>query len=330
MNRRVMGSSKLRATVLLAALAAPSNPQAPIPDEPIPDEDVAISVAAGAARVEFGVAFPLTVVRSWRNHLVPDEWSDELLAPLGVRLVDTRRRTDGNHIEETRTYRAYAFRPGELTVPAPWFRARSPDGGAEHIALADDLHLEVLSALGPEADPESVELPPGPLPAPFPWVRWSVLGLLAVTALGFVAVRVRRRAPRRAPEPQGIPLPAHVRALRRLEELRARSPGSRDELRADSVEASSLVRDYIEERFAVRAPDMTTDDLLAHPRTAAALRPAHRALLTDYLAHCDLVKFARHRPGPGERGRQLDAAEAFLRETGQNGAPNSASGNGTP
>ena len=41
-----------------------------------------------------------------------------------------------------------------------------------------------------------------------------------------------------------------------------------------------------------------------------------REILADFLTHCDLVKFARHRPGAADRERQLEAAAELVRVTG--------------
>ncbi len=283
-------------------------------------QDLTLRVTAGVEEVGFGVAFPLTVERAWSEDLVPREWNDEVLAPLVVSLVDRDVQQDGRGVRETRTYRAWVFQTGDVTVPAPWFRARPRDGGLERVAIADDLRLEVVSALG-AGEPGEVELPRGPFPPAFPWLQWTALGALAVAVLGGLTWRTRHRLRPPVEAPARPVIPPHVRALERLRELRARIPRGREEVRADSVEASALVRDYIEERFAVRAPDMTSEEFLAHPRTASVLDHAHRAVLSEFLAHCDLVKFARREPEVADRDRQLDAAEAFVRETSENGSP---------
>src|SRR5262245_56929140 len=90
---------------------------------PIPDQDIAVGVLPGATEVDFGKAFPLTVVRVWRKDLVPREWTEQAFAPLAVQLEDSTRREDEHRIEETRRYRARAFTLGDVTVPALTLRA---------------------------------------------------------------------------------------------------------------------------------------------------------------------------------------------------------------
>ena len=127
-----------------------------------PSQELELRVRAGVEEVELGVGFPLTVVRIWSVDLVPEDFRDEALAPLVVRLLDTNRREEDQRIEETLHYRAYAFSLGEFTVPAPLFRARRIDG-SEVVASGEALTLPVRSALG--AEPDQAELPGDPFPA---------------------------------------------------------------------------------------------------------------------------------------------------------------------
>lgn len=266
------------AYVLLLALVAGCDGDAPIADVPL-------TIEAGAQEVELGRAFPLTVVRTWSRAQAPAAWNDEALAPLEVRLLEVARREDDRRVEETRRYLGYAFTLTDVSLPG--------------------LELRVRRSLDPEA-PGPAELPGEPLPEPsFPW-SWAVVGVALLAA--FVLLLRRRRAPAAtaAPAPAPVPPPPgpHVRALKRLARLRARHPQGRDETQAYYIEASGLVRDYVAERFALPADVMTTEQLVAH-----------QAPLSRVLAPCDLVKFARHAPTATEREQLLDAAESYVRET---------------
>jgi hypothetical protein len=106
-----------------------------------------------------------------------------------------------------------------------------------------------------------------------------------------------------------------VRATQRLQRLRERRPKSAAEIDSYYVEASAILREYIGERFALRAPEMTTEEFLNAPQTARALHASHRDLLSEFLTHCDMVKFACHMPTASDRERLLEAATIFLEET---------------
>jgi Domain of unknown function (DUF4381) len=119
-----------------------------------------------------------------------------------------------------------------------------------------------------------------------PWLLPAVIAgvvLLAFGALGLWRWLRRRRQPR-------VPLPFEI-ALQRLEEMRALMQP--DAAREFSIAVSDVVRRYIEERFGVTATHRTTEEFL-HDLLESSHAPLarHRALLSEFLQACDLVKFA--------------------------------------
>ncbi|MHC4224580.1 MAG: hypothetical protein ACYSX0_19335 [Planctomycetota bacterium] len=271
-----------RYVLLCLLLATACGDRGPISDQPL-------QVTVGREEVEFGEGFALTVVRTWSREQAPATWSDDLLAPLSVRLLETSRREDDRRIEETRHYLAYAFTFGALALPL----SGNP--------------LTVKRALDPDAAGPA-ELPGEPFPAPTPWYLWPLGGLLALALLALL-IRRRRRplpAPVAAPPAEAPPGP-HLRAIERIERLRAADPQSHEEFQSYYLEASGLMREYIAERFQLATAEKTTEEILA------ALSPG--ASRPEVLRECDLVKFARERPAARERTGMLDRAESFVRET---------------
>jgi len=255
------------------------------------------SVTAPSQPVELGRAFPLVVERRLPKEGRIPTFDESGLAPLIVRLESTERTEKNGAFVEMRRYEARAFQTGSVAIGS---------SGA---------HVEVASAL-PAGDTGQIELPPGPLALPFPWGRtlaWSGAALLALAAAALLVRRLRRKKPSVAPA--APPKPADVRARERLAALRARDPQTDEEIQRFYVEVSSIVRDYVEERFRVRAPEMTTDEFLASPRTRETLAPAHRSMLAEFLGHCDLVKFARAASARPDRERLVESADRFVGET---------------
>ncbi len=118
-----------------------------------------------------------------------------------------------------------------------------------------------------------------------PWLPALLAGGAALALCGYGAWRWRRR--RRSPR---VLLPFEA-ALQRLEEIRALMQP--ENAREFSIAVSDIVRGYIEQGFQLTATHRTTEeflrDLLESPDTALA---RHRALLSEFLHQCDLVKFA--------------------------------------
>jgi hypothetical protein len=156
--------------------------------------------------------------------------------------------------------------------------------------------------------------PPWLLPA-------AIVGivLLALGALGLWRWLRRRRLPR-------VLLPFEI-ALQRLEQARALMQPA--DAREFSIAVSDIVRRYIEERFGVTATHRTTEEFL-HDLLESSHAPLarHRALLSEFLQQCDLVKFA----GMSLTLRNMESlhhsARAFVLETAKPDEP--AAGGAAP
>jgi hypothetical protein len=109
-------------------------------------------------------------------------------------------------------------------------------------------------------------------------------------------------------------------ALKRLEEIRALMQPQK--AREFSIAVSDIVREYIEQRFNATATHRTTEeflhDLLDSSNTTLA---KHRALLSDFLHQCDLVKFAGMSLTTRNMESLHDSAEAFVQETAKPDEP---------
>ena len=86
---------------------------------------------------------------------------------------------------------------------------------------------------------------------------------------------------------------------------------------ADSwfVELSAIVRSYLERRYDIRAPELTSEEFLQVAARSQELTAAHRTQLSQFLERCDRVKFAGYRPESSESIDTLAAARAFIEDT---------------
>jgi hypothetical protein len=123
---------------------------------------------------------------------------------------------------------------------------------------------------------------------------------------GFAAVVMWRR--------HAKPLLPHERALMRLEQ--AQPLALAGQVREYAGAASDAVREYIEERFLLRAAHLTTEEffenLVAQENSSLG---SHRESLLQFIGACDLAKFARF-PLARERMVSLnDLARRFVLDT---------------
>jgi hypothetical protein len=172
-------------------------------------------------------------------------------------------------------------------------------------ATAHFTHAPVASAAS-----EDIHDVRGPLHIP-PWWRWLAIAGGAALAAGLgatVVLAVRRR--------RAMLLTPQERALMRLE--RAQTLAESGQVHAYADAASDAVREYIEERFQVRAAHSTTEEFL-EALVAQEDSPlgSHRGSLGEFLGACDMAKFARL-PLPKEEMLSLNQlARRFVTETAQ-------------
>jgi HAMP domain-containing protein len=168
-------------------------------------------------------------------------------------------------------------------------------------ALPEDAPVELRAPLG--------RLDPRETPGRFRIFGW-LAALLAVAGVAFFGIRAgliwRARSLRRS---------AHDVARAELDALMlAPRPGAR-EMDAFFVQLSGIVRRYLENRFGLRSPELTTEEFVAELASSPDLVRSHQRLLGEFLRRADLVKFAHLVPDPADVELSLESARSFLEAT---------------
>ena len=191
-------------------------------------------------------------------------------------------------------------------------RAGAADDAPREL-ITDELAFEIESVLPEGAVVDALRPARGPL-AELPgdwwsrWWPWLTLGAAVVAGIAWGAMMWLRHAAERTRAT------AFERALGRLAALEERGLPAVENVDPWYVELSDIVRRYIEDRHAVRAPELTTEEFLLEARRSVAFSAAHRDLLSTFLGSCDRVKFARYSPDRDESRNALEVARRFLTE----------------
>ena len=106
-------------------------------------------------------------------------------------------------------------------------------------------------------------------------------------------------------------VPAHIRAKQKLHEALALISQPKPFV----IAVSDAERAYLEERFDFRAPERTTEEFLRELGETKLLLPDQKESLGNFLAGCDLVKFAKYEPGENELRGLHSAALQLVEET---------------
>ncbi len=212
-----------------------------------------------------------------------------------------------------REYSLAVTTSGSLMVPS--LTVQVQEGDTTQPLTTDPLSITVTALIPADADLSAVKdiAPPVPLirrGIP-PWV-WGLAGL-GLLAGGWWWYRRRQRA-------AAVPLlqrPAHMLALTALEHLQRQDLIGQERIEEFYVRVSTILRRYVELRFGLRAPEQTTEEFLVSVSALATggLIAAHRDLLEAFLQHCDLVKFARHRPTSSAMEETFESAKTFVEHT---------------
>lgn len=192
----------------------------------------------------------------------------------------------------------------------------SPDDYDVYEILTDRMDFEVQSVIPRGASPE-MRPPSGKLELPqlrrtAQWVGGVValLGLAAV-AIVFAYWKNWRATVQRAN--------AYELARQRLDRLLKDQHSELPALSREQffVEISSIIRRYLEDRYRVQAPDLTTDEFLQLTAGKSELSRDHQNLLGEFLQQADIVKFAGVSASAEDIQRSSDLAVRFLEETRQ-------------
>ncbi len=110
-------------------------------------------------------------------------------------------------------------------------------------------------------------------------------------------------------------LPAHEIAYAALKELYNKKLVEAGLIKEYYFEISNILRHYIEDRFALRAPERTTEEFLHELNSSNSLTTEHQELLKKFLEECDMVKFANFAADEKDAKKVHDVTVEFIEET---------------
>lgn len=153
---------------------------------------------------------------------------------------------------------------------------------------------------------------------PFSWNEWlyvlllSVLFVAALLACFYLVSRLRSGKPVVNQIRVIKRVPAHLKAITEIEKLKADKASQSENQKAYYTELTSILRQYIAERFGFDAMEMTSGQII--DRLRAEGNGAVDELINLFRT-ADLVKFAKHTVLINENDQNLINALSFVNET---------------
>ncbi|MFW5799501.1 MAG: hypothetical protein ACOCV8_01700 [Spirochaetota bacterium] len=142
----------------------------------------------------------------------------------------------------------------------------------------------------------------------------SISALLFIAILGISTYLILHRKKKYKEEQKEI-IPAHIIALDKLSKLEKEDLINKGEIDEFHRRLSLIIREYIENRYDIQAPEQTTEEFIIEMSTSKDIKEEHKNLLKDYLTQCDLIKFAKFVPPLSYHQKALESAKTFIENT---------------
>ena len=220
-----------------------------------------------------------------------------------------------NNVVSTYRYRLEPFLSGKFAIPPFTFEFRdvNEQEGRTYELETEPVDIDVNSLLGEQRGKLSIADIEDVVDMPAKMIWWWILPAAAIVG-GIAAMWLYLRK-KKIKEAIRIFKPAHEIAYARLQSLI-----QRDLIKAGMVKefyevVSDILRHYIEDHFELKAPERTTEEFLFEIRDTGVLSQDHTKSLTEFLTHCDLVKFAKHSPTNEQIQHTFDLAKNFIEQT---------------
>jgi hypothetical protein len=146
------------------------------------------------------------------------------------------------------------------------------------------------------------------------WLLWLLLAFLAISAAVYLFIRYKK--PLKEPvKPRAPEIPAWEKAYQQLEALRQENLPDKGLFKEFFTRVADIARHYMEDRFNIHAPHMTTEEFLYSLGIYGHLNEGQNAALKDFLDSCDMVKFAKYAPTIKEAQKNFDLARKLVDDT---------------
>ncbi len=254
----------------------------------------------------------------WPNYEVNMPKIDKVLENFGIVDWSDKGKTldPNNRIVYCYQYRLEPFLSGKYALPSLTFEfvdVNTPDKKKYEI-ITDPIDIEVTSLLGEDRSKLTIEDIENvvDIPTKISW-RWLWIISAAVIIGGGAGWALLNR--KKAREIIRIFKPAHEIAYERLRLLVKDDLIAKGQIKEFYERISDILRHYIEHRFGLRAPERTTEEFLYELKSSEVLSFSDKEHLTEFMNHCDLVKFAKYSPTTEQIQKTFDLVKEFIEKT---------------
>ena len=234
----------------------------------------------------------------------------EIIPPVKT---DTQYVNNGQRMTVTRNYTVTCFDSSLIYIPFIPVKVDGVDYESNRLALA------FVSYDIPEENEKEIFGPKDNMKTPIRFyeakgmILYWILAAITIVLAFYLFVRYRDDKPiirRIKIEPK---VPAHIRAISEIEDLRKSGGPHSEDAKAYYTQLTDILREYINDRFGFNATEMTSYEILE--RLEESQDKESLSELRDLLSTSDMVKFAKFKPMLNENDRNLVSALEFVNDT---------------
>jgi len=232
---------------------------------------------------------------------------------LSVSQIDTQE-LDQNRVLLRQRILVTSFDTGFYVIPPFYF----PNSEEFDSLRSEALPLEVLTLeIDTTKGITDIKLPYD-VPLSFleilPYLIVALL-LIGIFIIIWYIIRKRRQKPVLEPIRVKPAEPAHIWALKSLDNLVKEKLWQKGKIKLYHSRLSEILRYYLEFRFDIRAMEQTTAEIMTALDEQATVSEDLTNSLHQSLEQSDLVKFAKWNPLPDENERSMEIAYEFVLKT---------------
>ena len=234
----------------------------------------------------------------------------EIIPPV---ITDTQYVNDKQRMVITRDYTVTCFDSALIYIPYIPVTVDGQEYQSNRLALA------FMSYDIPEENEKQIFGPKENMKTPVRLYEvkglalYWMLAAIAIIAALYLIVRFRDDKPIIRRIKVEAKIPAHVRAISGIEELRQSGGPHSEDSKSYYTQLTDILREYINERFGFNATEMTSYEILE--RLEESRDKESLSELRDLLSTADMVKFAKFKPMLNENDQNLINALEFVNET---------------